>query len=149
MLDIKSAFDTVSHLTITSRLKQLNCPRLHMNYISNSYLNDITKYILGNGETDDIPIKRVVKQGDPLSSFIFTICLDKALEGLKPQTHGFIQNSCFLTHIAYADDLIIVANIQAKLQLALDHLVSNLEPQGLNFNAKKCITISQEFKQLN
>ncbi|KAI0982925.1 hypothetical protein GJ496_002159 [Pomphorhynchus laevis] len=99
MMDIKSSFDTLSHSAISEKLVELNCPETLRKYIMNSYVDIYTKFSLKTGETSIIPIKRGVKQGDLLSSFIFAVCLDKAVENLVSERDSFIHRDVKMTQI--------------------------------------------------
>ncbi|KAI0981952.1 hypothetical protein GJ496_009789 [Pomphorhynchus laevis] len=146
-LDVRSAFDTLNQSCISSILKKRGCPEYIVSYILDSYRNSSTYFATAQGTTDNIPIRNGVKQGDPLSTFIFAICLSEATRELQPEQHGFLHKSVSISHLAYADDLVIVANTVRKLQAAIDHIVPRLASLGLSLSPAKCMTTGVNFVQ--
>ncbi len=145
-LDIKAAFDTLEHAALYNRLTQLGCPAYLRRYIASLYRESYTRIHLGKGETtDEIPIHRGVKQGDPLSSFLFALCLDQCLEGLSDKSVGFATEKGVLTNMAYADDVVLMTETPAQMQAAIDHVQQELKRMGMSLSATKCTTMGCDF----
>jgi hypothetical protein len=72
-LDMKDAFGSVSHKQLNNNLKSLGLCKPIREVIMDSY----------NGATDNIHIKRGVKQGCPLSPILFDICINPLIEKLN------------------------------------------------------------------
>lgn len=70
-LDLRKAFDSVSHAAIFAALDARGVPSRTQEVIREIYTNASTTYWSG-GITDDIrvPANRGIKQGDPLSRFL-------------------------------------------------------------------------------
>lgn len=73
------------------------------------------------------PAHRGVKQGDPLSPWLFNIAMDRILEG--QEEYAFSISALVLNQMAHADDLILFASSPDKLQKCIDRLLVGL---GLN-----------------
>lgn len=86
------------------------------------------------------PVKGV-RQGDPLSPTLFLIMFNSILNSL-PADLGFNFNRTLINHIAYADDLVIIAESAEQLQGLLDILQEGLERVGLRINMNKSFTFS-------
>ena len=70
-LDVRKAFDSVSHDTIVLAMRRLGCPGPFLSYIQDLYLR-LSAVIEHNGERSaPIFTGREVKQGDLLSPFMF------------------------------------------------------------------------------
>ena len=136
-LNIAKAFDTVPHKAIQAALERLGLPKGVRESIMNSYtsLSTTTEYA---GSTTEVSLLRVVKQGDPLSPFIFTAILDPLLEQLEEMMRYVINESHSLSALAFADDLILLATTKDKAQCLLHHTESYLTNLGMLIAAEKC-----------
>lgn len=84
-LDVANkAFDCVTHATLERSLKGIGVPTPIIGYVSNMYANTITVLKVGGRRSDPIQCKRGVRQGDPLSSFLFNSIMDEVLSNLNP-----------------------------------------------------------------
>jgi hypothetical protein len=136
-LDITKAFDTVPHRAIDAALQRLGLPKGIRESIMNSY-NDLHTSVQYNGANTNVKLKRGVKQGDPLSPFIFNAVMNPLLEQLE-QMDGFeIDESHHLSALAFADDLILLASTAAKVKLLLRHTEAYLSNLGMKLSAGKC-----------
>lgn len=139
-LDVKAAFDTLDHNAVKLALDAARCPSNLRSYILSSYSNSTTCFEMANGRTKQIVLKRGVKQGDPLSTFLFALAIDDILAGLVPASHGLCDPELGITHLAYADDVVLVADDRAKLQSAIDFVSERFEARGLQLSPSKCCT---------
>jgi len=136
-LDIDKAFDTVPHTAIAAALERLGLPKWVRESIMNSYtsLNTTIEYA---GSKTEVSLKRGVKQGDPLSPFIFSAIMDTLLEQLEEMKGYVIDESHSLSALAFADDLILLANAKATAQNLLHHTEAYLNSLGMRIAAEKC-----------
>ena len=78
-----------------------------------------------------------MKQGDPLSPFVFNAILNPLLE--LEEIKGFtIDDSHSISSLAFADDIILVADDPAKAQQLLTHSEHYFWSLGMNVAANKC-----------
>ena len=104
--------------------------------------------ILWNGQPlEAISPKRGLRQGDPLSSYLFVLYMDKLSymisakvtkgnwKGIKSTTHG-----PFISHLYFVDDLILffkASNGQCEIIMDTLNTICNLSGQNNNLNKSK------------
>ena len=92
--------------------------------------------------TNDIPQRRGVKQGCPLSPLLFNVALEGMLRHLANCSYGYLLGKTInINHLAYADDVCILASSRLQGQALLQRCVEFTNWAGLTFNAKKCGSI--------
>ena len=64
---------------------------------------------IGDEFSEDIEVKRGVRQGDPLSSSIFCIVTDEIINSI-PAEVGYLLNGTLINATAYADDINIITS---------------------------------------
>jgi hypothetical protein len=85
-----------------------------------------------------IPIKRGVKQGDPLSPLLFNIAIDPVLRSLDEFQGGLPLGNSAMKILAFADDIILRASSAGQAQQMVDILGIGLTTCGLGVSQKKC-----------
>lgn len=80
-----------------------------------------TSLMFKNDNSDTFhPVKRV-RQGDPLSPTLFLTVFNVILD-LLPEDTGFLFEDTIINHMAYADDLVLMAENTDQLQHLLNIL---------------------------
>jgi len=106
--------------------------------ISNLYWNQRAVIRVDGELSEEVLIKRGVRQGCVLSPLLFNIYLEfifrEALEGIED---GIKVNGECLNNIRYADDTVIFINDIVGLQYLMDRVVEVSERYGLILNIKK------------
>ncbi|CAE1319038.1 unnamed protein product [Acanthosepion pharaonis] len=134
-VDIPKAFDSISHEAMLVILQQKGVPDLLIGYLR-TYFSTSRLQI---GKDLIHPKHRGVKQGDPLSPWLFNLALDQILEG---QEYALAIGAIVLNEMAYADDLILFASSQEEMQKRIERLTIGLGRLGLELNARKCCVLS-------
>ncbi|KAK9719147.1 Reverse transcriptase (RNA-dependent DNA polymerase) [Popillia japonica] len=143
-LDVRKAFDTVSHSSICRALQRLGIDEGTSNYITASLSDSTTTIRVGPGsQTRKICIRRGVKQGDPLSPFLFNAVLDELLCSLQstPGIGGTIGEEK-IPVLAFADDLLLLEDNDVLLPTTLATVANFFRLRGMSLNAKKSVSIS-------
>ncbi|CAK9799136.1 Retrovirus-related Pol polyprotein from type-2 retrotransposable element R2DM [Anthophora plagiata] len=139
-LDVKKAFDSVSHIALMSIMRALGCPSEYMEYVRNTY-EDGSTTLEGDGwKSKPIKPEKGVKQGDPLSPIIFNMIMDQLLKKLSPEIGCRVGGEC-VNAAAFADDLILFATTPKGLQSLIDTATEFLKACGMTINADKSTTI--------
>lgn len=135
-IDFKKAFDSIGHPSLLAAAKRWGLPPAFVQYLESLY-QQATTNIMGN----TIKITRGVLQGDPLSPYLFNICLDWVLSSL-PSGVGARLRTQKINYIAYADDVALTASTATGLQKGLDMLTEGAGAVGLELGHAKCATLS-------
>ena len=141
-IDVKKAFDSINHGAITQALRSSGVPEILVGYIQDLYSTTTTRIIAGSKVSSPVSVARGVKHGDPMSPFLFNLVLDTCLRKLEGGVR--LTNALRLNHIAFADDVVLIAPQMDELQGIFDIYTSALEQICLEIHPGKC----QSFKVL-
>lgn len=142
-LDLQKAFDSVSMSSIQRAITRLNVDSRTRNYISSNYEDSSTTIFCDNRNICTIPVRRGVKQGDPMSPFLFNAIIDELLCELKDMTGMTIGNHT-IPAMAYEDDLIFFANNTEQANRLLRVCTTFFSKRGLKLNVAKCMSLSTD-----
>ncbi|GJW45433.1 putative RNA-directed DNA polymerase, eukaryota, reverse transcriptase zinc-binding domain protein [Tanacetum coccineum] len=146
-VDFEKAFDSLNWSFLFSILKQMGFSVKWRNWI-HSCLNSAHASVLVNGSpTKEFKIERGLRQGDPLSPFLFILAVEALNVALLEATnnnvfHGFHvgKEKVHISHLQFADDALIMgewfysnAKNLSRI-LTCFHLASGLK---VNFNKSK------------
>lgn len=84
-----------------------------------------------------------VRQGDPLSPLLCNLVLDEFISSLPPQVGpqiGVEASGTRIGALAFADDIVLLAETPKGLQLSLDNFPLFAGARGLHINAANCAT---------
>jgi len=145
-IDFEKAYDSVDLHYLNAVLVKMNFPTLWRKWISEC-VGTATASVLVNGSpTKEFPIERGLRQGDPLSPFIFLL----AAEGLNVMMtlvveaglyHGYrvvTHDGISLSHLQFANDtLILGVKSWANLRYMRAVLILFEQVSGLKVNFHK------------
>jgi exonuclease III len=140
-IDFEKAFDTISWEFISKALKKLNYPPKFISWISTLY-KEIETCVINNGHTTTFfKPERGVRQGCPISPYLFIISSEIMNRWLKVklEDHGIIDNkgiNYFITQFADDTSFSIVNNKNAMHDLFY-HLNEYGLISGLKLNINK------------
>lgn len=140
-LDLKRAFDTISHNSIERMLNRFNFDEASKRYILAHYAGCQTTISISGKEVCSVSVKRGVKQGDPFSPVLFNLVMDElvcSLNSLQGATIGPHNISC----LAYADDLVLLANDTNQAKRLLKSALGFFNDRNLLLNVAKCTALS-------
>ena len=111
VIDYTKAFDRVKHYLLIEILsKATRVPDKEINIIKNLYLQQKITVRYENETSEEITIKRGVRQGCILSLCLFNIYTEYLIREVREDGKGININGQHITNIRYADDTIILAD---------------------------------------
>ena len=140
-LDIRKAFDSVSHESVRVALSAKGVPAKLRRYIEWVYREATTVLEFGGEKSEVIKLGRGVRQGDPLSPILFNLALDLVLSSL-PEELGFEIGGERVNYLSYADDTVLVAKTELGIESLTNSFVEESAKCGLELNSAKCVSLS-------
>ena len=114
-LDFEKAVDSIDHQWLFAVMEKLGLPHNFIRIVRNLHTEASSEIILNGYRTPTFTTRRGVRQGDPLSLFLFLIALEPLLAAIRNNREitGIYTSGRFeIKTLSYADDVtIIVANI--------------------------------------
>lgn len=135
-VDYEKAFDTVDHHSMLEALADCRIDYRYINIVKHVYKN-AKAYIRLHEDTPDFKMERGVRQGDVISPKLFTTLLEYMFKRIKIENYGININGEKLSHLRFADDLVLVADGFGKAKDMLMELESASRKVGLNINISK------------
>lgn len=148
-LDVEKAYDSVPHALLFKRLARMGIPGAILDTIQRLYEGNSVVVKFGGVQSARIPVAKGLRQGCPLSPLLYILyaadiereLLKSGLGfGLRFSTRG-IDDSCRLPGLAFADDLVVMAESSSELQVLLDICHAEVTKLGLRFNTKKTAVV--------
>lgn len=139
-LDLRKVFDSVSHHAIKRALNRLLIDYRLIDANMSSFNNVATTLSINNNSIGVVQLNRGVKQGDPLSPFLFNVVMDEIIF----EINKLASSQPFKICMAYADDLVLLNDSVKEGNISLNKYVSLLSRRHLTINAAKCNAITTE-----
>lgn len=133
-LDVKKAFDSISHNSLILSAERMGVPPPLVTYIRELYSTATTQLKVGGEYSNPIRVQRGVRQGDPLSTHLFNAAIDWALSDLT-EGIGVDVGNVKIGHLAFADDVVLVAATKAGLQKQICEFSDHIGLTGLEVSA--------------
>lgn len=142
-LDLKSAFDMVSRMEIWKILKKKGIGNKLIRVIRSTYHSTKGIVRIDGMKSEEFEMRNGVKQGDSLSPLLFIILLDEIIKTCKRRTTklkvgNWNMRPIYSQVMVYADDIVLIAETQQKLQQTIIEWIEILKDKGLIVNTEKC-----------
>ena len=128
-------------------LKSARVLMLLVNYIKDLYSTSKTRIVSGPTVLSSVAMNRGIKQGDSMSPFLFNIVLDTCLRKLEGGVQ--LSESLRLSHIAFADDVVLLAPWMDLLQGIFNTYTESLSNIGQDIHPGKCQSFEVVVEQVN
>ncbi|KAA0056839.1 LINE-1 retrotransposable element ORF2 protein [Cucumis melo var. makuwa] len=143
-LDLEKAFDKISWSFIDFMLAKKHFPHKWRKWIKACISNVQYSILLNGAPKGRIKAERGIRQGDPLSPFIFVLAMDYLSRLLSHlESKGAIKgvsfnNYCNISHLLFADDVLIFVEDNERYLNNLQMALTLFEKaSGLTFNNSK------------
>lgn len=135
-IDYSKAFDSLRHYYIWRCLEQQGIQSSYIEILKSIYKSSKASIKLeSTGES--FPIKKGVRQGDPLSPTLFNAVLEHIFRQLNWDHLGLNINGARLNHLRFADDLVLLEENPTELEQMMQSLANISREVGLEINACK------------
>ena len=135
-IDFEKAFDTVRHDLMVERLRELGVEEADLRVLSNLYWGQKATVRIGDDKSGWTEIQRGVRQGCVLSPDLFSLYSQAVMDELE-ELEGIRIGGTNINNIRYADDTVLVADTENKLQRLVDRLDEGCNRYGLKINKRK------------
>lgn len=137
-VDAKQAYDSVSRTALLKDLLEFGVPRKLVRLVRMT-LEGTRCAVKVQGETTDaFGVCNGLRQGDPEAPGLFNLCLEGAMRAIRTNPGGTIYHR-MTQHLAYADDVEIVARSIAALSGAFQEFEGAARERGLRVNEQKTV----------
>ena len=138
-IDFEKAFDSINWTFMLQALKCLNFGQNFIKWIHIFY-TDISSCIINNGSTSKyFPVSRGVRQGDPLSPYLFIVVTEFLASRIRSNANikGFIVNNNNIKLTMYADDTTAFVADEQSANCLFAELENFRKASGLKINIEK------------
>ena len=140
-LDQEKAYDKITHQYLWKTLESFNVPQLFTKTVKELYNNAWTSVAINGELSSPYKVKRGVRQGDPLSCFLFDIgieplaCLIRNAEEIKGYIIPGLNEKLAIN--LFADDTVLYLNEEDSFDEVTKILDKWCELSGAKFNKEK------------
>lgn len=106
-----------------------------MDVVRDMYADCYTTVQIGDGVTKKIPVRRGVRQGDPLSSLLFVLVMDELITG--ENSAPVTESVSSVKLMAYADDMLLTGRSPGEIKDRLERVGTFLQKESRRINPKK------------
>jgi hypothetical protein len=138
-LDLKEAFDKISHKYLFTILQSYGFSDALLRCIENMYTNATSMVHINGHISGPIPVQSSIRQGCPLSMALFALCLNPLLYQLDQTLNGFRihQRQWQSAVIAYADDVTLLITTPEDIDAVKDAVQCYKKATGTILNIRK------------
>ena len=136
-IDLSKAFDKVDHLILGNILLDNNLPIDIILLIMHYLRNQTARIIWNDAKGDYFNIEEGVRQGGILSPFLLKLYLNSVISAVSEMEIGCRLGFTRINILAYADDIVLIADTNENLDRLYTTLVDNLERLKLIVNRSK------------
>ena len=138
-IDFSKAFDSVPRNALLARLADLGIDTKLYHAIESMYRKTSAQALANGVKSRTFNIERGVAQGCPLSPTLFAIYINTLIDQIQASGLGMkIDDTGNLSILAYADDIVLVAENKHDLQEMVNIAYNWCEKWGMKANIAKC-----------
>ncbi len=149
--DLMQAYDTMRHDDLLLALRRLRMPPAFIDFVEHSMRGLVSSVRCAHGTSADIPVRRSVRQGDPLAPLLFVCFLDSLHCGLhrNPLYDGLCDGMAVsrttpaVASKGFADDTVVLSASVNGLRRMHHWACAWVRWHCMRFNYSKTVLISQ------
>jgi len=145
-VDFKAAYDSINRDKLWEVMDQLGILAKLTRLIKSCTYNSKSKISFGGELSEEFPVTTELRQGDAISPALFNIALESIMRIVISQAKGIeIKDNQHLTAVAYADDIVLLAETVNDLKNTTDILLKEGKKTGFKINETKtkCMIVSR------
>ena len=135
-IDFEKAFDSVETWSVLDSLDECRVDSRYSDTIRYVY-GKATSCVRLHENTSKFKIGRGTRQGDTISPKLFTAALESVFKKLDWSKMGININGKYLSHLRFADDIVLIALDLDQAQVMLQQLNEESSKIGLKMNLSK------------
>ena len=136
-VDYEKAFDSIETWAVLQSLQRCQVEYRYIEVLRCLYQNATMSVRVQNQSSNPIQLQRGVRQGDVISPKLFTAALEDIFKLLDWNGLGTNINGEHLTHLRFADDVVLMAETLEDLNTMLEDLRNPSQQVGLKMNLDK------------
>jgi hypothetical protein len=141
-VDYEKAFDSIKTWAMLQSLQRCHIDYRYIEVLKCLYENATMSVRVQDQSTEAIPLQRGVRQGDVISPKLFTNAMEDAFKLLDWKGFGININGECITHLRFADDIVVMAKSLEELSTMLGGLNRVSQQVGLRMNMDKTKVMS-------
>jgi len=139
-IDYRKAFDRVKHVQLLEMLDNIGVDDKDLRIIQNLYFEQSAAIKVDDNRSEWTPIRKGVRQGCVLSPDLFSLYSEIILRSIK-EAPGISVGGTNINNLRYADDTVLVADSDVKLQNLINIVNERSKHFGMELNEKKTETM--------
>jgi len=137
-IDCKAAYDSINREKLWNVMNKMGIPAKLVRMIRACAYESKIKVSFGGEVSDEFPVTTGLRQGDALLPALFNIALELVVRKVLIQAKGIkMNNNNELTVVAYADDIVLIAESEDDLRNTTSTLLNEGKEIGLKINESK------------
>lgn len=139
-LDLEKAYDLIDHDYLQKALTRYDFPLLIRKWIGNIYKDMKSRIKVNEQITQDFPLTRSIRQGDPMSTYLFILAIEPLSQLLRNETRI---SPIILPNIGpkkiyqYADDTSVIMTNPENYPILMETVAIFEKGAGARLNKKK------------
>jgi len=122
-VDFRKMFGSISHAKLWVTMMDMGYPLHLIELLAKLYRKQLAKVKVVGTLSEWFRVKKGVRQGCVLSPYLFNILAEMVMRETVNGFQGGLQiGGLMITNLRYADDIILLATLEAELQELMDRL---------------------------
>ncbi|KAJ0682333.1 putative RNA-directed DNA polymerase [Helianthus annuus] len=144
-VDFEKAYDSINWKFLFGIMEKMDFPLKWVSWIKGCLVSGMGSVLVNGSPTKEFSYKRGLRQGDPLSPFLFIIAMEIVTLFVNRLSQKGVFQGCQLpnggpniTHLCYADDVVFIGSWSEENIIAINRLLRWLNlVSGLKINRRK------------